>query len=140
MEPTLSNCIDCGTVFVKKSYTQVRCPKCQERHRKEVWLEKYLRQKEQRYTEKNTKDAVYINGHPQVCKYMKSCYYGSTKEDGCSYAIEERKTRTCNGHYIVDGKCDLYRPKSRKPKRTNLSFVTKFDLPAEKTGHNYSEV
>ena len=140
MYEVIANCVDCGKEFVKHSHMQKRCPECQEIHTEYLRQKRYEAYKASKTTQKSLVGAVYINGHPQVCTHMKSCFYGSTKEDGCSYAIEERKTRTCNGHYIVDGKCDLYRPKGRQPKRSKLSFVSVYDLPVEKTNHNYSEV
>jgi hypothetical protein len=117
---------------------QQRCSECQEIHRRELWAKRYNERKNAKTTKKSLEGAVYINGHPQVCTHMKSCFYGSAKEDGCAYAIEEKKTRICNGLYIVDGKCPAYEPKGRKRKRSEPpTFV---DMPPKRMKHNYGEV
>lgn len=111
-------CIDCGKVFTKHSADQIRCKECQEKYRKEYYAIKYRERKKE-------DDVVYRNGHPQVCTYTHSCYYGGAERGGCSYIIETGMSRVNQGHFIKDGKCDLYEPRNgRKTKRQsgNLYF------------------
>lgn len=131
-------CVDCGKEFIMRASKQVRCNECQEIHRKELDHLRWLRKKANGKTHKDLSSAVYINGHPQVCTHMRSCFYGSTKEDGCSYALEEHKSRICNGLYIVDGKCAAYERKGRKAKSSLPMTIV--DMPVEDLVHNYAEV
>ena len=108
---TPRECIDCGREFLGWGDLQVRCPECQREHRREIDRERAKR----RYVAKTptkTKSKV-INGHVQVCTHLTTCFYGQDQEKGCSYALEEHKTRTGQGFYIVDGKCPAYRKKKK---------------------------
>ena len=108
---TPRKCIECGRVFEGWGDLQVRCPECQREHRREIDRERAKR----RYVRPevpHTKSMV-INGHVQVCRNLHRCFYGQDQEIGCSYALEEKKTRTGQGFYIVDGKCPAYREKKK---------------------------
>lgn len=118
-------CVDCGKVFTRHHVQQIRCPECQEEHRRNKDRKrkqsKYAENKEKRLNKKQS-GIVYINGHPQICQYMDSCFYGTTSGNGCAYALEERKTRIMQGLYIVDGKCAAYEKKGRRRKRSELNL------------------
>lgn len=84
---------------------------------------------------------VYRDGHPQICEHLATCYYGSQNESGCSYAIEERKSRRSQGLFIKDGICPAYRPKGETPRRTQpIVAKSTDDMPGEYSIHNYCEV
>ena len=116
MKPRIRRCVDCSATFIQRSPNQVRCKFCQKIRRKkkdyEYWKRKQERMRKER-KEKERTECMVINGHPQICKYMGSCFYGQEGKEGCSYAIEEGRTRLSQGLYIVDGKCPAYRKKKR---------------------------
>lgn len=112
-------CVDCGREFERHSTMQVRCPECKIKHKRE---KDRLRKRESYIPADKFKGAVYINGHPQVCTHMNSCFYGNTAGNGCAYALEERKTRLMQGLYIVDGKCAAYEEKGRRRKHSELNL------------------
>ena len=112
-------CIDCGKEFDKKAPQQIRCKECQVKHRREQWKVRYWSEK----TSKDVHGAVIRDGHPQICEYTKSCFYGGRDGLGCSYLLETGRSRVNEGHYIVDGKCDAYEPKGgRRMKRQKRTF------------------
>ena len=105
-------CVDCGKVFLKRAENQVRCPECQRVHRREI-----DRARKSHYKPKVKKDiteAVYRNGHPQVCEYTKSCFYGGRETQGCNYLLETGRLRVKDGLFIENGKCPAYMPKGTK--------------------------
>lgn len=132
-------CVDCGKEFTRHSAMQVRCPECQEAHRKENdrirKSEEYARKRETK--PKTDKGAVIINGHPQVCTHMGSCYYGSVNKNGCSYLLETGKSRIVNGYYIENGKCPCY-TNSKGRRRMQLQPFT--NMPRHLKEHNFNEV
>lgn len=114
---TVGKCIDCGNAFVKNAEWQIRCPECQKKYRADMFHKRYLKKKEAK-KKRSEEDAVYRNGHRQVCTYAKQCFYGGRETGGCSYIIETGRSRVNEGHYIVDGKCDAFEPKgTRRMKR-----------------------
>ena len=126
-------CVDCGREFERHSSMQIRCPECKKEHDKE---KDRMRKRTKYVSADKLKSAVYINGHPQVCTHMESCFYGSHNGNGCSYALEEKKTRRSQGLWIVDGKCPAYEKKGRKRKRSQLNLFV--DMP--RSPKNYGEV
>ena len=108
---TPRKCIDCGRVFEGWGNLQVRCPECQKIRRRERDRER----SHHRYVTKAPKrtNSMVINGHVQVCTHLATCFYGQDQEIGCSYALEEKKTRTGQGFYIVDGICPAFREKKK---------------------------
>lgn len=126
MEPKYQKCVDCGQVFLQKSPNQIRCKSCQDIRDKESWRKSRERQKKRRKEEREKKkrtDCLVVNGHPQICKYLGSCFYGQEGKEGCAYALEEGVTRRSRGLWIVDGKCPAYRRKKRgeKMKRQKIT-------------------
>lgn len=135
-------CIDCGRVFTKHSDQQVRCPECQHEHKKKMAMEHYYATKDKRREIREAKKiegAVYINGHPQICTHMASCYYGSVSNNGCSYLVETGKSRIVQGLYIEDGKCPCYKKKGRTRARRQEPLTFTFGV-ADRRGKDYSEV
>ena len=108
---TLRYCVDCNRPFKGWGEQQIRCPECQRIHRRKIARER-KRRKGNIKIPKGTESKV-INGHVQVCRCLNTCYYGQEKKDCCAYALEEKKTRTGQGLFIVDGKCPAYRPKTK---------------------------
>lgn len=117
-----SICVDCGKPFTKRAVNQTRCRECGAKHKREYDKEMYYKRKAENKEireMKRVKGAVYINGHPQICKCISKCFYGSKGHNDCSYCIETGQSRIGQGLYIKDGKCDAYTPKGRrKMKRT----------------------
>ena len=109
-----AKCVDCGREFTKRAEIQIRCPDCQREHRRE--RDRY-RKRTTPYIPKKPKEAVYRNGHPQVCEYIKTCFYGGGDTQGCSYLLETGRLRTKDGFYIENGKCGAYIPKGTKKKK-----------------------
>jgi len=116
-------CIDCGRDFKSYCDHQVRCPECQKEHRRAYDRERYKTRKHEWHKRAEKTDSMIVNGHVQVCKYMGSCFYGQEGQEGCAYALEEGKTRTSQGLWIVDGKCPAYRKKQKGDvlKRTKIN-------------------
>ena len=106
-------CVDCGCDFIKRAENQIRCPECQRRYRKEIDRERKRIYKPLSVNVDKT-DAVYRNGHPQVCEYVTSCFYGGNITQGCSYFAETGRLRTHDGLFIENGKCAAYMPKGNK--------------------------
>lgn len=124
-------CVDCGKTLDLNDGL-CRCRECQtkvNKLRQKVAYEK--RKREQERKEKNA--AVVVDGHPQICRYTKSCRYGS--KDGCSYILAKGKSRVRQGLFIKDGKCDAYKRGSTI--RCELSIVS---YPKEQHPHNFMEV
>lgn len=124
-------CVDCGKTLDLNDGS-CRCRECQtkvNKLRQKVAYEK--RKRDQERKEKNA--AVVIDGHPQICRYTKSCRYGS--KDGCSYILAEGKSRVKQGLFIKDGKCDAYKRGSTI--RCELTVVS---YPKEQHPHNFMEV
>lgn len=139
-----AKCLDCGELFDKRSYTQVRCPNCQKEYRKLEANKRYWKAKGLRYIAKETKlqnGAVYHNGHPQVCKVMDTCYYGSKIKNGCSYLLETGVSRIHNGLWIEDGKCPAYtESKSKRRKRQTVPTYMRRSGSYDDTIHDFGEV
>lgn len=134
-------CVECGKEFIRHSSLQVRCEECQQERIRIKNHERWLVRKEKAKRKKKTDGAVYENGHPQVCLYMKSCYYGSHAENGCSYLLETGKSRIVNGLFIEDGKCPAYKPKKKeRPKRQEPRHLFYDKKPVEKVDRNFREV
>lgn len=133
----IGKCIDCGVEFMTRGSTQVRCPKCQAKHRKKLERERRIKRK---YgfapaPKKPTKGMI-IDGHPQICTHTDSCVDGAKDIHSCMYALHHHQSRLSQGLYIKDGK----RPAYRKGKRKN-EIPTKYTLmPAEIVDHNFKEV
>lgn len=119
----LAKCIDCGREFVQMSSQQVRCEECQIKHRQQAWRDYHLRKRRKEIEQKNKTDSMVINGHVQICRHIRSCFYGQDNNEGCAYALEENKTRMSQGLFIVDGKCPAFRKKKKgdKLKRTRTT-------------------
>lgn len=117
-----ARCVDCGQIFEQFTGLQKRCPACQLEHRRQLDRERAIerkRIKEKERERKKKESSVIINGHAQICTHMKSCFYGSERENGCAYAMETGHTRKSKGFYIVNGKCPAYKRKGKqRPKRT----------------------
>ena len=94
---------------------------------------------QRRRLSKKIEGAVYINGHPQICTHMASCYYGSVSNNGCSYLVETGKSRIVQGLYIEDGKCPCYKKKGRTRARRQEPLTFTFGV-ADRRGKDYSEV
>lgn len=132
MEPKYQKCVDCGQVFLQKSPNQIRCRSCQDIRDKESWRKSRERQKQRKKEEREKKkrtDCMVVNGHPQICTHMASCFYGNKKKEGCAYAIEEGVTRRSQGLWIVNGKCPAYRRKKRgeQMKRVKITIAQQED-------------
>lgn len=127
-----TTCIDCGKVLGRDDGVR-RCRECNIKYRKRMQAIAYERER-RRKAEKETNGAVWRNGHPQICKYAKSCKYGSGK-DGCSYILAFGRSRVKDGHFIVNGKCDAY--KRGKYKSDGRITCVGF---AGNGGKNYTEV
>ena len=111
IERTKRICVDCYREFDAYGPLQIRCPECQKKHRKEYDHKRHIKKKQTK--KKPQTQSKVINGHVQVCRCITKCFYGQSKGDGCAYALEENKTRTSQGLYIVDGKCPAFREKTK---------------------------
>lgn len=117
-------CVDCGVVFNGWGDNQIRCPECQKRRRNEMDRLRHQRiYREQSHKRHGTQSKV-VNGHVQICRYLNSCVYGNGNADGCSYALEEGKSRRSQGLWIVDGKCPAYEKKKKGHRITKRSLIT----------------
>lgn len=124
-------CVDCGKPLGHED-GPCRCKECQIKYRLKHQQMAYEKRKE-RNERKEKNAAVVIDGHPQICRYTKSCRYGS--KDGCSYILAEGKSRVKQGLFIRDGKCDAYKRGSTI--RCELTVVS---YPKEQHPHNFMEV
>lgn len=120
-------CIECGQTFEKTGRNQKRCPSCQKIRNKELERLSLKRRRAKAKEQKNKTNSKVIDGHVQVCRNMRKCFYGQENNEGCSYALEEGRTRTSQGLYIVNGKCPAYRPKTKADKYRRNSFE-KYDF------------
>ncbi len=130
-------CIDCGQEFIARSVNSKRCRKCQRKYR--IKMDTMRRRQKEGVTKKDVKGAVYINGHPQVCTHLASCFYGSQNENGCSYLLETGRSRIGQGLYIENGKCPAYRRKGGKIKRKDIQTYSRETKSIKESIHNYSE-
>lgn len=124
-------CIECGKRLGNRDGV-VRCKECQKALNKKLQAIAYERRKKEQQA-KEHEGAVIRNGHPQICRYTKSCKYGSN--NGCSYILAEGRSRTKQGLFIKDGRCDAY--KRGKKIKCELSIVS---YPKEQHPHNFMEV
>lgn len=95
-------CQTCGRVFTRKHPTaQVRCPECQEKHRKEQQNEYKRICREKKRKKKD----------PHECGRKKTCIYGITAgcEKVCDYMGKTGRKRPCP----VQG-CTEYKRKTKK--------------------------
>ena len=120
----LAKCTDCGKDFIKRAEIQIRCPECQRKYRKE--MDKLRKRDNRPLPEPKKIDAVYRNGHPQVCEYIKQCFYGGKDTQGCNYLLETGRLRVKDGLFIENGKCPAFTPKgTKKMKRIRPVQFTK---------------
>lgn len=124
-------CIDCGKEFLAKSPNQTRCTDCRIIYKRE-YMRKYS--KEQRKRERaaivaareemglpanmkrgprsnSTPKPVKKTDDPNICKKIKSCYYGGYMgaEHICDYLGKTGVRRPCKA-----GECYFYKRKGRK--------------------------
>lgn len=124
-------CVDCGKRLAKQDGA-ARCKECQKILNKNLQAIAY--EKKKKLKEAKTNDgAVMRDGHPQICKYTKSCKYGSVH--GCSYILATGESRARKGLFIRDGKCDAY-----KRGRKIHCELTVVSYPKEQHPHNFMEV
>ena len=120
-KPYKEECVQCGLPYTKTDPRQRLCPECRTKNTKasraQYRRETYHRLKEgkpktvdKRFKPKPPPDTRHI------CEVSGTCEYG--KPDGedynCNYFTATGKLRTEGGlHQIRDGRCDLYRPRTR---------------------------
>lgn len=120
-KPHKAECIQCGAFYTKTDPRQRLCPDCRESNTKasraQYRRETYRRLKEgkPKTVDKRRKPEP-PPPDPHICEVSGTCDYG--KPDGedynCNYFTVTGKLRTEGGlHQILDGKCDLYKPRTR---------------------------
>ena len=125
-KPRWAECKMCGEKFWKETARRVYCDGCRE-VRKEEMAEanrqrarvNYIRTREglppmSQVPKPPEPETGY---EPHVCMMAGECFYGVANKQGCGYEYIENKLRTTGGlHRIIEGRCDLFRPRGeRKP-------------------------
>lgn len=120
-KPYKEECVQCGAFYTKTDPRQRLCPDCREsntkasraKYRKETYWRTKL---EQPKTVDKRRKPEPPPPDPHICEVSGTCDYG--KPDGedynCNYFTVTGKLRTEGGlHQIRDGRCDLYKPRTR---------------------------
>lgn len=141
-------CNDCGCRYEKTENSQRLCPICSDRHiemakeRNRVRMRENYRRKKAglpplppgepiegltplkpyRVEQKPQPEPKEVpDPDPNECRHTGSCIFGETGSHKklCNYFTITGRLRTSDGlHQIVDGKCDLYKRKSKNPDKT----------------------
>lgn len=120
-KPHKADCIQCGLPYMKTDPRQKLCPECRTKNAKasraQYRRETYRRLKEgkPKKVDKRFKPKP-KPPDPHICEVSDSCEYGKPNgEDfNCNYFVVTGKLRTSGGlHQIRDGRCDLYKRRTR---------------------------
>ena len=120
-KPYKEECAQCGMPYQKTDPRQKLCPECRTKNTKasraQYRRETYRRLKEgkPKTVDKRFKPKP-KPPDPHICEVSGTCDYG--KPDGedynCNYFTITGRLRTEGGqHQIRDGRCDLYKPRTR---------------------------
>ncbi len=119
--PHKAECTQCGMPYQKTDPRQRLCPECRTKNTKasraRYAKETYWRVKEgkPKTVDKRRKPEP-PPPDPHICEVSDSCEYGKPNGEGfnCNYFVVTGKLRTEGGlHQIRDGRCDLYKPRTR---------------------------
>lgn len=113
---TLINCERCGIPMVKKGPMHKYCPECARKFEK-IRDEKRLKE----LNKKNRRSRAGNNAeNDSACRVAKSCVYGIAFDGTvwcCGYRSIMKRCRTFGDNYgkhgIFNGKCDLYRKRTK---------------------------
>ena len=119
--PHKAECIQCGLPYMKTDPRQRLCPECRTKNTKASRAQ-YRRETYRRLKEGKPKTVDKLRKpeppppDPHICEVSGTCDYG--KPDGedynCNYFTVTGRLRTEGGlHQIRDGRCDLYKPRTR---------------------------
>lgn len=120
-KPHKADCIQCGLPYMKTDPRQKLCPECRTKNikasRAQYAKETYRRVKEgkPKKVDKRFKPKP-KPPDPHICEVSDSCEYGKPNgEDfNCNYFVVTGRLRTEGGlHQIRDGRCDLYKRRTR---------------------------
>lgn len=103
-------CIDCGKVFTAKHPKTVRCMDCRYKHHLET-VKKNNKARSEAKTEAREKKRKKKERDPNICKKIKSCYYGGYMgaERICDYLGKTGVRRPCKA-----GECYFYKRKGKE--------------------------
>ena len=123
---TRAVCAQCGLPYERTSSRQRICPECYRANQNKAkarWARndrKYKRELLQGNTPepkpKPVPKGTREDPNRHVCTWFNSCEYGTPQGEDfrCNYFTATGKLRTEGGlHQIRDGRCDLYRPRTR---------------------------